>query len=455
MRPTTLVDQFAAAIATPTALPDSTRRTVLMHTLDAIGAWIAGSTTGEGGALRQFAASALGQTAPDRIAIHCALTRLSEVDDIHLGSVVTPGAIVVPTALILAAETGADREHVLSAIAAGYEAMVRLGAALDGAMILYRGFWPTYLTAPFGAAATAARLLGLDETQTANALALALSLTAPALGQPRGPHTSRWLACGLAARSGVTAALAARAGYVADRGFLDPQVFATLYPLTPNGPKFLKGLGTGDAVAEVSFKPWCAARQTMAATQAFREILADGVALDDITGITALVPGLQMRMVAHEAQTGDRISHLTSLPHNLALAAVAPNSLYDVRRAPASRAAEIQALTAKVKVQADDSLMTHYPAAWPGRVVVRTGNTEREKTVLHIPGDPAHGFDEAQLLEKLRHIVAAATSPAVADTVLAQGRALLAGEDIVGAAAAALQSGGLAAGSGAPVGRTA
>src|SRR5258708_25458944 len=168
--------------------------------------------------------------------------------------------------------------------------MVRLGTALDGARILYRGFWRTYLPAPFGAAAAGARLLGLDETQTGNALALALSLTARALGQNRGPHTSRWLACGLAVRNGITAALAARDGHIADRSFLDAHVFATFYPLTADGSKFINGLGTGDAITDVSFKPWCAARQTMAATQAFREILAEGAPVSDITQITALIP---------------------------------------------------------------------------------------------------------------------------------------------------------------------
>ena len=35
----------------------------------------------------------------DRIAINVALARLSEIDDIHLGAMITPGAIVVPAAL--------------------------------------------------------------------------------------------------------------------------------------------------------------------------------------------------------------------------------------------------------------------------------------------------------------------------------------------------------------------
>ena len=73
---------------------------------------------------------------------------------------ITPGAIVVPAALTIAAslpDMAAD--DLAAAIVAGYEAMIRLGAAIDGPSVLYRGIWPSYFAAPFGAAAVAARLM--------------------------------------------------------------------------------------------------------------------------------------------------------------------------------------------------------------------------------------------------------------------------------------------------------
>ena len=112
----------------------------------------------------------------------------SEIDDIHLGAMVTAGAIVVPSALTIAAslpDVGAD--DIAAAIVGGYEAMIRLGAAIDGPSVLYRGIWPTYFAAPFGAAAVAARLLRLDATQTANALATALIMAAPGAGHHAAP----------------------------------------------------------------------------------------------------------------------------------------------------------------------------------------------------------------------------------------------------------------------------
>ena len=74
--------------------------------------------------------------------------------------------------------------------------MTRLGRAIDGPTILYRGIWPTYFAAPFGVAAVAARLFKLDAKQTANALAMALTFAAPGVGHHDAATTSRWLAVG-------------------------------------------------------------------------------------------------------------------------------------------------------------------------------------------------------------------------------------------------------------------
>ncbi len=79
-----------------------------LHAADAIGAWIAATATKEGRLLLGFRQP--GATLPDQVAINCALARLSEVDDIHLGSMVTPGAIVVPAALTIAAAMPGPRE---------------------------------------------------------------------------------------------------------------------------------------------------------------------------------------------------------------------------------------------------------------------------------------------------------------------------------------------------------
>src|SRR5271166_4529737 len=200
---------------------DELRELAELHLIDTVGALIASTRTPEGlmllrfrAGLREFA-DASGALAVD-LATRCALARLSEIDDIHLPSMITPGAIVIPGALTLAAampEPAAQKvtaHDLTAAMLAGYEAMTRLGRAIDGPTILYRGIWPTYFAAPFGIAAVAARLFKLEANRSANALALALTLAAPGVGHHNAESTSRWLAIGNAAREGLTAARAAK-----------------------------------------------------------------------------------------------------------------------------------------------------------------------------------------------------------------------------------------------------
>ena len=96
-----------------------------------------------------------------------------------------------------------ERTSVTAAMLAGYEATIRLGLAIKGPSVLYRGIWPTYFAAGFGTSAVAARLLRLNQKQTAHALALALTTASPSVGQHHAVTTARWLSVGNAARNGL------------------------------------------------------------------------------------------------------------------------------------------------------------------------------------------------------------------------------------------------------------
>ena len=89
--------------------------------------------------------------------------------------------------------------------------------------------------------------------------------------------TSRWLSVGNAARNGLTAALAARVGFTSDTDILQSRLFKDVYGIDADLSHLAPGTDAAPKLAEISFKPWCAARQTMAATQALREILAGGL----------------------------------------------------------------------------------------------------------------------------------------------------------------------------------
>jgi 2-methylcitrate dehydratase PrpD len=417
----TVLEQLGAHVARGGAAP--VREALRLHVADTVGAWIAGSATPEGRALLKFGANR--DAMSDRVATNCALARLSEIDDIHLVSATTPGALVVPAALTIAASIDRKGAALAEAIAVGYDVMVRLGAAIGGPSILYRGIWPTYFAAPFGVAAVAARLLGLTETQAAHALGIALVFASPGVGRPSGTATSRWLAIGNAARNGVTAALSAQSGFTGDLRIFEGEFLSAIYGVSPN-PAAL--LDERPVLGDVSFKPWCAAKQTMAAAQALREIIEEGVQPSDMTQLIVSVPPPYLQMIDHGFVAGERASYLTSVSYQMALVALHPDATIDVRQTPESVPAEIRAFVAKISVSADEDLLRHYPKSWPARVVVTTSSTRHEKLVVHVPGDPERPFDESQVAVKFRRFVAPLVGDHASEELLRLSYAALDGE---------------------------
>jgi 2-methylcitrate dehydratase PrpD len=404
------IDELAASIVALQVKDSAVNEKLRLHVADTLGALVAATATVEGRALirfrRQMQSFASAANVLDDIALYCALARLSEVDDIHLASMITPGAIVIPAALALAVHSKVcDASDVAAAMVGGYEAIIRLGRTINGPAILYRGIWPTYFGAAFGCAAVAARLLRLTEAQAAQALAWALGVSAPSVGQHHSESGVRWLSVGHAARSGVMAALAARAGFTADRELIRSRFMPDIYGIEPDLAAMTDGLGEGVALTEVSFKPWCAARQTMAATQAIREFIEGGAVPEQIVEIAAAVPPPHFKMVNHGVKPGDRASFLTSLPYQMAVAVLQMGSQLDLAPAPGMPSQALQALMARITVKADDRLLVNYPLQWPATVTLVTTQGGAEIRISDVPGDPARPLGEARLAEKFQRLV--------------------------------------------------
>lgn len=403
-----------------------------LHIADTVGAWIAAARIAEGKALIAYRNR---QRPTDdgiagALATHCALARLSEIDDIHLGSMTTPGSIVIPAAMTLAATLpGGDSGNAAAAILAGYEAMIRLGLAINGPSVLYRGIWPTYFAAGFATAAAAARLMRLDQNQTAHALALALTMASPSVGQHHAATTARWFLVGNAARGGFLAAQAAQAGFTADTSVLQSRLFSDVYVIAADLGAMSGPADGTPALAGVSFKPWCAARQTMTAVQGLREILHDGVAAGDMFEVTAYVLPPHLKMIDHGVQPGNRASFLTSLPYQLGMAALHPDRMLDLDQPAETTLPAVQAFMARVRVTADDALLADYPNAWPARIVVTTASGRIERRVHDIPGDPARPSSEPDLRGKFQRGVARCLGNAAAERLWQSSLAVLHSHD--------------------------
>lgn len=169
-------------------------------------------------------ATVVGSPAPadvaDAIFANAVLGQSTLAEDVHSGSVAHPGSMVVPVALALGETLGSTGAQVLSAVVAGYEVTCRLGTALRTPAFAARGFRPSGIFGPLGAAAAAAVLLGLDEKTTAAALGIAANCAAGLREWANSGSTDVYLQNGFAARNGYQAAVLASRGITGPAGAL-------------------------------------------------------------------------------------------------------------------------------------------------------------------------------------------------------------------------------------------
>ena len=151
--------------------------------------------------------------APDAAMVNGTASHALDFDDCNNTFCGHPSAPILPALFALADERGASGEAFLTAYVAGVETECKLALGI-GLYQYTHGWHPTSTLGVFGAAASCAHLLGLDESKTALALGIAASLSS-GIKANHGTMTKP-LHVGQTARSGLIAALLAQEGFTAN-----------------------------------------------------------------------------------------------------------------------------------------------------------------------------------------------------------------------------------------------
>jgi 2-methylcitrate dehydratase PrpD len=133
-----------------------------------------------------------------------------DYDDVHWAMFGHPTVPVLPAALALAEHGRASGKDLLNAFINGYETECRVGAAVGGHHY-EKGWHGTGTIGTFGATAASARLLGLDDEETAQAFGIA-GTQAAGLKSMFGTMCKPFHA-GHAAATGLTSARLAKRGF--------------------------------------------------------------------------------------------------------------------------------------------------------------------------------------------------------------------------------------------------
>lgn len=200
----------------PVAVVDEARRCVL----DTVGVIVAGQQTPLASAAREHAqqtyrdgnAHLLGTSITlqpmGAALVNAAAGHAYDFDDTSYTGIMHGSVAVLPAALAMAEQQGAEGKLLLEAFIAGVEVEYAI-AEFCTSHIYYKGWWTSGVYGPLGAAAAAAKILGLDTRQTAHAMSLAVSHSSGmkvSFGSDAKP-----LGIGRAASVGIESALLASA----------------------------------------------------------------------------------------------------------------------------------------------------------------------------------------------------------------------------------------------------
>ena len=248
-----------------------------------------------------------------------------DADDTHVGSMLHPGAIVFSAALALADEVGAGGKDFIAAVAAGYEAMIRIGLSIQPTHF-QRGFQSTATCGGFGAAVAAARLAFHGTAAADHKIASTIGLVASFSGGLTrfyfSGSTVKRIHAARAAENGVAATLLARHGFAGPEDIIEgANGFACAYADSVDFKRITQDLGTDYVLREVTVKGHaCSARVQAAVEGIFALCRTHHIDPDRIADILIGIPTV-IRGRLTIPQPIDVQAAQMSLPHSAALAA--------------------------------------------------------------------------------------------------------------------------------------
>jgi len=133
-----------------------------------------------------------------------------EMDDTEMHTLTHPGSVVIPPALALGENKRISGKELITAVVAGYEAMIRV--AFASRTSLERSFHGTAVNGPFGSAAATCKILGLQADVILNALGIAASEASGVSEYTISGGSVKRLHAGFASQAGLKATLLARHG---------------------------------------------------------------------------------------------------------------------------------------------------------------------------------------------------------------------------------------------------
>jgi 2-methylcitrate dehydratase PrpD len=357
---------------------------------------------------------------PHAVLANAVMARALDLDDLHEKGTLHSSATIVPVALGTAEyRKNVSGKDFIAAIVLGNDLTCRLALAPRISPAI-TGISYTYTHGILGGAAVASRLLGLDETQTLNALGIAYSQgVGNRQANVEGALTVR-VQQGLTAKAGVVSALLAQKGITGAQNVLQGKYgYYTVFERNDYNPDVLTAnLGKHFEGKNISFKLYSCCKFTHGAIEAAMELAKrHNVTSDQVAeirvGMNQQMFDLVCEPYREKVDPRTVVDAQFSLYYTVAAALVRGRVFIDDFNDKAIRDLKVLEVAHRVKPYVDSIMEKEFSTGISPTIVTISlkNGTLLETRIDQVRGHPQKPVDLQEIFEKYKQCASRALRP--------------------------------------------
>lgn len=360
-----------------------------------------------------------------------------ELDDVVNEASLHPAVAIMPAAMAAAQLAGCSGKEFLAAIVIGYEVAIKLGIALDPAAHYARGFHPTGTCGTMGAAITAAKILGLNQSAMTNALGIAGSMAAGSMEFLSDGTFTKRLHPGWAAHSGIMAALLAGNDFTGPGTIVEGKFgFLHSYSLKSDPEKILRTWGNPYEIMRTSIKPHSCCRYKQGPIDGILKMLRENrLKAADIEKVTLGILKAGFALVAEPEELKRNpmsvVDAQFSMPFGAAVAMLYGKATLDEYTLENVQSSQVKELMDRIHCVENPEIEKEYPKKWPASANIVTKDGKQFSTRIDYPkGDPENSLSWDELIEKFKNLISPVFPMSKQDEIIDRVRSMDQEDDV-------------------------
>lgn len=346
--------------------------------------------------------------------INSQLVNATDFDDIYAGDPphFHAGSTTIPAAIAVGEKTGASGKDIIVAVVAGYEILLRIGIATTPTLERRRQIFGMGTTHTFGAVASAAKLLKLDEEEMINAFGIAGSCApVPSVDKtvlnPNGVSMVK-NSMGWASENGVRAAVLAKHGFTGPWDIFDGE--SGFWVMAGSDrcdfDRLTKGLGEEYEIMNVGLKAYPVCGRVATTVSAIDSIMQKHkFSMDEVQDI--LVRGASELFVPpyNNAEPEDILDAQFSTCYAIAVTLTRERAGLNWFTEDKLNDPRILNVARKVRFEVDPEAEKIYPHKIPSTVEIALEGERFTRHVEAAHGSPQNPMSEQEVREKFSNSV--------------------------------------------------